>query len=95
MRTNPFYYVWLFLLGQTSEHQNIGVDPLLTLLFLVLLIGSAWIAWRNWKNDPAQRTGRHLAIWLMRVMVGSMWFQAVEACATGVRRIQRVDPGAW
>jgi uncharacterized membrane protein YphA (DoxX/SURF4 family) len=75
MRTNPFYDAWLFLLGQTSDHQNSGVGPLLTLLFLALLIGSAWIAWRNWKDDAEQRTSRHLVIWLMRVLIGSMWFQ--------------------
>jgi hypothetical protein len=75
MRTNPFYDTWLFLIGQTPDHENSGVGLLLTVLFLALLAGSAWIAWRNWQEDPAQRTKEHLAIWFMRVMIGCMWFQ--------------------
>jgi len=31
----------------------------------------------NWRNDPTQRTGAHLATWLIRVMVGGMWFQGM------------------
>ena len=75
MRTNPFYDAWLFLIGATDDHANSGVGWLMTVLFLALLIASAWIAWRNWQTDPAQRTKEHLAIWLMRVMIGAMWFQ--------------------
>jgi hypothetical protein len=44
-------------------------------LFLALLVASAWIAYRSWQQDPAQRTGAHLATWFMRVMIGAMWFQ--------------------
>lgn len=75
MRTNPFYDAWLFLTGQTDEHSGSGVGPLLMVLFLVLLAASAWIAWRNWRDDPSQRTPEHLGIWFMRVMIGVMWFQ--------------------
>lgn len=75
MRTNPFYDTWLFLIGRTPDHENSGVGLLLTLLFLALLLASLWIAWRNWQQDPAQRTGEHVAIWVMRVMIGCMWFQ--------------------
>ena len=75
MRTNPFYDAWLFLMGQTEDHQKSGVGYLLTALFLALLIASLLIAWRNWREHPTQRTGEHLATWFMRVMIGSMWFQ--------------------
>ena len=75
MRTNPFYDAWLFLIGRTSDHENSGVGWLLTLLFLVLLAASIWIAVRNWQADPGQRTTKHLATWFMRVMIGSMWYQ--------------------
>jgi hypothetical protein len=75
MRTNPFYDTWLFLLGQTGDHQGSGVGGLLTVLFLALLAASFWIAIRNWRHDQGQRTGTHLGIWLMRVMIGAMWFQ--------------------
>jgi hypothetical protein len=75
MRTNPFYDAWLFLTGQTSNYANSGVGPLMTVLFLALLVASIWIAWRNWQQDPAQRTAAHLAPWFMRVMIGAMWYQ--------------------
>ena len=75
MRTNPFYDAWLFLIGQTGDHENSGVGPLLTLLFLALLAASVWIARRNWQHEPAQRTPGHLATWFMRVMLGAMWYQ--------------------
>jgi hypothetical protein len=75
MRTNPFYDAWLFLIGRTEDHQKSGVGYLLTALFLILLFASVVIAYRNWRQDPAQRTGKDLATWVMRVMIGSMWFQ--------------------
>jgi hypothetical protein len=75
MRTNPFYDAWLFLIGATGDHEGSGVRWLLVGLFLALLIASAWIAYKSWQQDPAQRTGAHLATWLMRVMLGAMWFQ--------------------
>ncbi|MGE0854070.1 MAG: DoxX family protein [Hyphomicrobiaceae bacterium] len=75
MRTNPFYDAWLFLTGQTPDHIGSGVGPLLVVLFAALLTGSVWIAWRNWQDDPNQRTRAHLATWFMRVMIGCMWFQ--------------------
>jgi uncharacterized membrane protein YphA (DoxX/SURF4 family) len=75
VRTNPFYDAWLFLLGKTPDHENSGVGGLLTLLFLVLIVASLWIALKNRREDPAQRTKAHLATWVMRVMIGTMWFQ--------------------
>jgi hypothetical protein len=75
MRTNPFYDGWLFLTGQTDDHAGSGVGPLLVVLFWALLLASVWIAWRNWRDDPTQRTRGHLATWFMRVMIGCMWFQ--------------------
>ena len=32
---------------------------------------------RNWNEDPAQRTGTDLATWIMRVLVGVMWYQGM------------------
>jgi hypothetical protein len=75
VRTNPFYDAWLFLIGATGDHEGSGVRWLLVALFLALLAASAWIAVRNWQQDPDQRTGQHLATWFMRVMIGTMWFQ--------------------
>ena len=77
MKTNPFYDTWQFLLGRTGDHNNAGpfFAWVLTLGFLVLLAAGAWIAWRNWQDDPKQRTGEHLATWAMRTLIGCMWFQ--------------------
>ena len=75
MPTNPFYDTSLFLIGSTDEHKASGVGWLLTALFLALLVASGWIAYKNWRQDPAQRTKEHLATWFMRVMIGAMWFQ--------------------
>jgi hypothetical protein len=65
----------LFLIGSTDDHHTTGVGWLLTLLFLVLLAASLFIAFRNWQQDPTQRTTGHIATWFMRVMIGAMWFQ--------------------
>jgi len=75
MRTNPFNDAWLFLIGASSDHHEGVLGWLLTILFITLLLTSIWIAWRNWQQAPAQRTGGHLATWFMRVMIGCMWFQ--------------------
>jgi uncharacterized membrane protein YphA (DoxX/SURF4 family) len=75
VRTNPFYDTWLFLIGATPDHETSGAGMLLVLLFWGLLIASTIIAWRDWQDDPGQRTGRHVAIWVMRVLIAAMWFQ--------------------
>ncbi len=75
MRTNPFNDAWLFLIGNTPDHQTSGVGPLLVVVFLALLVASFWIAWRNWQADLGQRTATNVSIWFMRLMIGCMWFQ--------------------
>src|SRR5204862_702446 len=61
--------------GNTDDHHTAGVGWLLTLLFLVLLAASLVVAFKNWQQDPTQRTTGHIATWFMRVMIGAMWFQ--------------------
>jgi len=75
MRTNPFTDAWLFISGNTGEHQASGIGLFLTILFLALIAGSIGLAWINWKQDAGQRTKEHLATWLMRVMIGVMFYQ--------------------
>lgn len=76
MRTNPFYDSWLFLIGQTPDHDALGgAKYLLVALYAAALIGSVAVAARAWSRDPAQRNGRTLAIWLFRTLVGTMWLQ--------------------
>lgn len=78
MRTNPFYDAWLFLIGRTPDHDKLGLwKYVFVLLFALLLAASIAIAIRNWRDDPTQRTGTHVATWFMRVMVGAMWFESM------------------
>ena len=77
MKINPFYDTWEFLLGRTGDHGNAGsfFAWVLTLGFLALLAANFWIAWRNWHEEPRQRTFEHGATWFMRSLIGCMWFQ--------------------
>jgi len=76
MRTNPFYDSWLFLIGQTPDHDALGsARYLLVALYAAALIGGVAVAARAWSRDPAQRNGRALVIWLFRMLIGTMWLQ--------------------
>ena len=76
--SNPFSDTWLFLIGQTPDHEALGLwKYVFVVLFLVLVAASVAIAVQNWIEDPSQRTGTHLATWFMRVLVGCMWFQGM------------------
>ena len=78
MPPNPFTDVWHFLTATTSDYLHQGNWRYLTLvLFWVLLLASVAVALRNWREDPAQHTGRHLGTWLVRVLIGCMWFQGM------------------
>jgi len=76
MRTNPFHDAWLFIIGSTGDHAKLGAFKyFFVALFLALLAASLWIAWTNWREDPAQRTGVHVTTWFCRVLMGCQWFQ--------------------
>jgi hypothetical protein len=78
MPKNPFTDVWQFLTGTTSDHLHLGSWRYLVLaLFWALLLASIAAAFRNWQEDSEQRSGRHLGIWLVRVLIGCMWFQGM------------------
>jgi len=78
MPTNPFTDVWHFLTGTTGDYLRQGNwRYLIAALFWALLLASIAIAVRNWRENPSQRTGRHLGIWLVRVLIGIMWFQGM------------------
>lgn len=78
MYPNPFHDAWLFVSGQTNDYNNLGTwKYLLVILFLLLVVASTAIAIRNWRIDPTQRTGAATATWLMRVLIGAMWFEGM------------------
>jgi hypothetical protein len=78
MPTNPFVDIWHFLTGNTNDyiHQG-GWRYVILALFWALMIASIAMAVRNWQLDPTQRTSRHLGVWLVRVLIGCMWFQGM------------------
>ena len=65
MRPDPLHDVLAFL--TRSEWP--------TPIFWLLLLGSVAIAIAAWQRVPAQRTARHLGIWILRLIVGAMWWQ--------------------
>lgn len=78
MPTNPFTDVWHFLTATTNDYVRLGNWRFLVLaLFWVLLLAGIAIAVRNWRDDPTQRSARHLGIWLVRILIGCMWFQGM------------------
>jgi hypothetical protein len=78
MPNNPFGDAWHFLTANTGDYQKLGDWRFLVLaLFWGLLIAGTILAFKNWQEDPAQRTGRHLGIWLVRMLIGCMWFQGM------------------
>ncbi|HUB13114.1 MAG TPA: DoxX family membrane protein [Acetobacteraceae bacterium] len=46
-----------------------------TPMFWLSLLASVAFAILAWRADPAQRTPRGVALWLLRALVGSMWWQ--------------------
>ena len=46
-----------------------------TPVFWLLLIGSGAIAVAAWRREPAQRTVSSIGIWMLRLVVGAMWWQ--------------------
>jgi uncharacterized membrane protein YphA (DoxX/SURF4 family) len=78
MPKNPLTDIWQFLTATTSDHMALGGWRFLLLaLFWALLIASAIIAAKNWNEDPQQRSGRNLATWVVRVLIGCMWFEGM------------------
>ncbi len=65
MRETPWGNAWSFLTD----------DRWLTPVFWLLLLGAAAVAVLAWRSDPAQRSVRHIGICLLRIIVGTMWWQ--------------------
>ena len=65
MRPNPLHDVLTFL-----THPG-----WFTPVYWLLLLASIAFAVLAWRADPAQRTPRAVALWGLRVVVGSMWWQ--------------------
>ena len=67
MRQNPLGDALAFL---------VATDKLLfTVVFWLLLLGSAAIAALAWRADSTQRSVQHVGYGLLRVIIGIMWWQ--------------------
>ena len=76
MRTNPVTDSFAFLIGNTPDHDALGwARYLVVALYWAALIGGCVVAYTAWTRDPAQRNGRNVAIWLFRMLIGTMWLQ--------------------
>jgi uncharacterized membrane protein YphA (DoxX/SURF4 family) len=78
MPKNPLTDAWQFLTGSTSDYMALGGwrFPILA-LFWALFIASVIIAAKTWKDDPEQRSAAHVATWVLRVLIGCMWFEGM------------------
>jgi uncharacterized membrane protein YphA (DoxX/SURF4 family) len=78
MPDNPLNDAFLFFTGATNDYLTLGPWRFLLLaLYWALLLGSIFLAFRNWQEDPAQRTGTHLGTAIVRIMIGTMWFEGM------------------
>jgi hypothetical protein len=78
MPKNPLSDIWQFLTGATSDHVQLGsLGTLLAVVYGFLLLASIAIAVYNWIDDPAQRTGTNAATWILRLLIGTMWFEGM------------------
>lgn len=78
MSSNPFTDVIEFVGAMTGDHLRLGNwRYVIGAIFITLIVFSVFLAIRNWKEDPAQRTGRILGLWFARVTIGCMWFQGM------------------
>ncbi|MDB5403482.1 MAG: hypothetical protein JWQ55_5500 [Rhodopila sp.] len=46
-----------------------------TAVYWVLLLAGFAIAFSAWQREPAQRSARNVGIWLLRLIMGTMWWQ--------------------
>ncbi len=78
MPKNPITDMLKFLTATTSDYLDLGrlaiSDPRAV---LALMIASLVVAFRNWREDPTQRSGRSIGICIVRVLIGCMWFEGM------------------
>lgn len=78
MPKNPLTDTWQFLTATTDDYMALGNWRFLVLaLFWALIAASVIVAVKNWSEDPRQRSGYHVGIWTIRVLIGCMWFEAM------------------
>ncbi|MBV1702288.1 MAG: DoxX family membrane protein [Hyphomicrobiales bacterium] len=75
---NPFSDALKFLTANTGDYNALGGWKYLILaIFYALIFGSLALAIVNWREDASQRTPRNLALALVRILIGCMWFEGM------------------
>jgi uncharacterized membrane protein YphA (DoxX/SURF4 family) len=46
-----------------------------TVVFWLLLVGSVIVAVLAWRANPEERSTRRIGVWLLRLVLGAMWWQ--------------------
>ncbi len=74
--TNPIGDTIRFLVGNTGDYDRFGPEKYLSVgFYLILLAAGLYVAYRNWAEDPLQRTWKNAAVMTMRMLAAGMWFQ--------------------
>lgn len=74
MRTDPFTDIGMFLI--LSDQTYLGIWRWVFLIaFYGLLFGGVAIAVARYSAEPEQRSGHHVTLAFLRMLIGAMWFQ--------------------
>jgi uncharacterized membrane protein YphA (DoxX/SURF4 family) len=74
--STPISDLFDFLTANTGDFNSLGYwKYLLLFIFYVLIAASLAFAVVNWREDPRQRNGRTLWLFVTRFLIGCMWFQ--------------------
>lgn len=78
MPKTPITDIRDFLTGVSPDHLALGNWRFaLVALFSALLVASVAIAIANWRAAPDQRSSHHVAMWIVRALIGCMWFEGM------------------
>ena len=78
MRVNPFEDSWLFLIGVQPDQMSLGPWRwFFVSIFISLLVANVALAVNSLSSEVEQRRGSHLTVWLLRTLIGTMWFQGM------------------
>lgn len=76
--SNPLTDLAAFLTADTGDYHALGAARYVVLVvFYALVLASLALAVVNLRQDRAQRSPTLLFVWLTRVLIGCMWFQAM------------------
>ena len=75
---NPFSDAIKFLTADTNDFNSLGGWKYILLgIFYALVAASFAMAIANWSADPEQRSAQKFGTWLVRVLIGCMWFEGM------------------